>query len=171
VINGYGGGRFGPNDPVQRAQVAAFIVRAFDWQNQPTGPRNFNDLGGLLGDLAPSVRVLANVCDTTKPGDTGCIARGYGDGRFGPNDQVSYAQVISFLARAFALNDDFSWDPQPNAPLPYTGVPAVHTTDVRTYTFYAGTIPDAPMTDAAWNAPAPREWVARVLYQALQTAP
>jgi hypothetical protein len=47
----------------------------------------------------------------------------------------------------------------------------VHQADARTYHAYAGTIPDAPTTEADWSQPAPRAWVARVLYQALQTKP
>lgn len=167
VILGYGGNRFGPTDPVQRAQMAAFIVRALDWENRPTGPTTFSDFGTLVTELRTASLILANACEA----QTGCVARGYGDGRFGPNDQVSYAQVISFITRAFQVNEATNWQPQPNAALPYTGVPGVHATDIRTYTFYAGAIPDAPTSEIAWNAPAPREWVAQVLYFALQTAP
>ena len=100
------------------------------------------------------------------------MARGYGDGRFGPTDQVTYAQVISFVARAFRLDADYDWQPQMGAH-PYSGVPAAHESDVRAYHFYteaAGGIPDAPTGDG-WNEIAPREWVAMVLYRALQSAP
>jgi uncharacterized repeat protein (TIGR01451 family) len=172
VINGYDTDppRFGPEDNVQRAQVAAFIVRALGWEDLPTGPRDFTDIDELLSDLPTVVRILANACEDQQDDDT-CVAQGYGDGRFGPNDPVSYAQVITFIARAFQLDEMYDWSPQPGEVIPYTNVPAVHLGDVRTYHHYAGTIPDAPSTGTGWNSPAPREWVARVLYQALLSTP
>jgi hypothetical protein len=161
--------------------MAAFLVRALDWGDRPTGPRNFTDLDELRGDLATASRILANACDESEPGDTGCVAQGYAaadcvaKGKvapcFGPTDQVSYAQVISFIARAFQLDENFAWESQPSGTQPYSNVPGDHDIDVRTYHHYAGTIPDAPFTGDGWNAPAPREWVARVIYQALQSTP
>ena len=176
IIRGYATNppTFGPDDDVQRAQMAAFIVRAFDWQNRPTGPKTFTDFGQLNQELRNASLILANACEGQN-----CVVRGYeaddceDKGKdapcFGPNDDVTYAQVITFISRAFDF--DGSWTAQPNGPLPNTGVPAVHQTDVRTYNFYAGAIPEAPTTSAGWNAPASREWVARVLYQALVATP
>jgi hypothetical protein len=156
---------FGPGDPVQRAQMAAFLVRGLDWQGRATGPRNFSDFGALVGELRTASLILANACE----GNT-CVASGYGDGRFGPTDRVTHAQVISFVARAFQLDPAYDWQPS-GAAHPYSGVPAVHDADARTYHAAAGAIPQAPTTTAAWNQPAPRAWVAMVLYQALQSAP
>ena len=170
IIKGYGNGDFGPDDAVQRAQMAAFVVRAFQWQGLPTGPRAFTDFGPLVGELREASLILANLC-ADQADDATCVARGYGDGRFGPTDQVTHAQVISFLARAFVQNPASGWQAQPAAPLPYAGVPGVHATDIRAFTFYAGAIPDAPDTADEWNSPASRAWVASVLYQALQSVP
>jgi hypothetical protein len=156
---------FGPSDPVQRAQMAAFLVRGLEWQGRPTGPRSFSDFGQLVGELRTASLILANACE-----GNACVASGYGDGRFGPTDRVTHAQVISFVARAFQLDPNYDWQPS-GAAHPYSGVPAVHDADVRTYHAAAGTIPQAPTTQAAWNQPAPRAWVAMVLYQALQSAP
>ncbi len=160
---------YGPDDPVQRAQGAAFLVRALDWQGQPTGPRTFTDFDGLVEDLRRDSLIIANQCATTAT--TSCVAQGYGDGRFGPIDSVSYAQVIAFIARAFARSTDFNWVTQPVGSPPYQEVPAIYAGEIATYHHYAGTIPAAPSTAAGWNAPAPREWIARVLYQALNSAP
>ncbi|MFN8514244.1 MAG: S-layer homology domain-containing protein [Chloroflexia bacterium] len=178
IIRGYGTTppTFGPDDDVQRAQVSAFIVRALQWRDEPKGSKGFTDFGALAGELRDSSLVLANKCD----GNGVCVASGYDSAAcaskgktypcFGPNDKVSYAQVISFVSRALKLDEDFAWQSQPNGDLPYSGVPTVHQRDVRTYHFYAGTIPDAPSTQSGWNQPAPRAWVALVLYQALQSA-
>ncbi|MFN8515279.1 MAG: S-layer homology domain-containing protein [Chloroflexia bacterium] len=169
TIRGYAGvpPRFGPTDNVQRAQVAAFLVRALAWQAHPTGPRTFTDLAGLATELRNSSLIVANTCDSNGL----CVAYGYGDGRFGPTDPVSHAQVITFITRAFRLDPVQAWVPQPGDPQPYTGVPAVHDTDVRTFVHYAGPIPGAPSTAAGWNAPASRAWVAQLLYQALTVQP
>lgn len=172
VINGYATTpmTYGPNKPVTRAEMSAFLVRGRAWQGMAQGPKSFSDFGALVGELRSASLILANAC--TNPNDvTTCVAKGYGDGRFGPNDTVTYAQVMSFITRA--MNHDGTWRPQPGGQQFYTGVPAVHDLDVRTYNTFAGQVTTVPMpgTEAGWNAPAPRAWVAAVLYQALQTLP
>ena len=178
IINGYATNppTFGPNDAVQRAQIAAFLVRALQWQGAPTTPRSFTDFGALVAELRASSLILANRCDP----QGNCVAKGYEPAScaargetapcFGPNDAVSYAQVISFIARAFQYAPTYGWQAQPNGVLPYSGIPAVHQADARMYHHYAGLIPAAP-SGSDWNQPAPRAWVARALYQALQSAP
>lgn len=158
---------FGPTDAVQRAQIAAFLVRALSWQGMATGPRSFSDFGPLVAELRNASLVLANQCDSAGA----CVATGYGDGRFGPTDPVTHAQVLSFIARAFRFDPTRAWQPQTTGTVPYSGVPGVHLTDVRTYDHYAGTIPAAPTTADGWNSPAPRAWVARVLFQGLGLPP
>ncbi len=179
IISGYATNppRFGPIDPVQRAQIAAFLVRGLHWQSEATGPRSFNDFGNLVAELRTASLILANKCDqsdlcTARGYDSAaCTARGLAFPCFGPNDGVTYAQVISFVARAFQFDAAHGWVPQPNGALPYQGVPSVHQLDVRTYHTYAGTIPAAPTTESGWNKAAPRAWVARVLFQALGLPP
>lgn len=162
---------------MQRAQIAAFLVRALQWQSEATGPRAFTDFGALVAELRTASLILANKCDPSALcaargyEAAGCAARGLSYPCFGPNDGVTYAQVISFVARSFQFDGGSAWQPQPNGAMPYQGVPTVHQTDVRTYQARAGAIPAAPTSEAAWSAPAPRAWVARVLYQALQSTP
>ncbi len=142
-------------------------MRALQWQNRPTGPRAFTDLSLIAAELRNASLIVANACDN----QNNCVAYGYGDGRFGPTDTVTHAQVITFITRAFRLDPVQAWTPQPGEPQPYTGVPAVHDTDVRTFVFYAGSIPDAPTNAAGWNAPASRAWVAMALHRALTVQP
>ena len=167
VVNGYNTNppTFGPTNPVLRAQMSAFIVRGLNWGSKPTGPKTFNDFGPLVGELRTASLILANACNSQAV----CVAQGYGNGNFGPNDSVTYAQVISFIARAFDQDAKYDWTAQPTGVQPYTGVPAVHDIDVRTYTHYAGRIANVtvPANSTEWNLPAPRAWVAQVLYQAL----
>jgi hypothetical protein len=161
IINGYATRppTFGPTDPVQRAQMAAFIVRALDWESRPQSPKTFSDFGDLMGELKTASLILANACDQDS-----CVISGYGDGRFGPTDRVTYAQVISFVSRAFVIDGRWTESSQSH---PYQGVPAVHENDVRTFHSNADVIPGAPTTEGGWSQPAPRAWVALVLYQAL----
>lgn len=170
VINGYATTppTFGPNKSVTRAEMATFLVRALEWQGMPTGPNTFTDFGPLVGEMQTSSLILANACETVR-GVTTCVASGYGDGRFGPNDGVSYAQVLAFISRAFIF--DGRWVAQTENH-PYSGVPAVHESDVRTYDYYAGQVTAVPMpsTETGWNQAAPRAWVAQVLYQALNSS-
>ena len=179
IISGYATTplRFGPADPVQRAQIATFLVRALAWQGEATGPRSFTDFGPLVAELRTASLILANKCDNTgrctaRGYDTaGCAVRGRVYPCFGPNDGVTYAQVVSFIARACQFDAGRAWVPQPNGALPYQGVPSVHQPDVKTYHTYAGAIPAAPTTEAGWNKAAPRAWVARVRFQALGLPP
>lgn len=168
VIKGYATTppTYGPGDPVQRAQVAVLLVRARHWEGRSREFRTFSDIAWLPQDMRDAVLIVANACQTPF-GDYSCVGRGYVDGRFGPDDPVTYGQVITFISRAFSLNPSNDWLPQTAWPQTYRGVPAEHDVDVRTFDFYAGAIPDAPTTPEGWNSPAPRAWVARVLWLAL----
>ena len=58
------------------------------------------------------------------------------------------------------------WVAQPVAPIPYQGVPSVLLTEVRTFHFYTGGVPDAPSN---WNDGADRGWFAQALWAALNS--
>ena len=169
VIQGYATAppTFGPDDDVQRAQVAAFLVRALGWQGRPTGPRSFDDFDGLVAELRDRVAHRSPTPASTRrdaPASRGATATA----RFGPTDPVSHAQVITLhRPRLRARPGGTPGRPAPPAP----GIPAAHATDIGTYLANAGAIPDAPTTQAGWDAPASRAWVAMVLWQALQAAP
>ncbi len=168
VIKGYDPSHFGPNDPVLRAQMAAFIVRGLGWGNRSTGPKTFNDFGPLVGELRDASLILANSCDRS---GTNCVAQGYTATTFAPNNAVTYAQVMTFISRAFVQDANYGWTSPATVGQPYSGVPSVHDQDVRVYEQNAGRITGVPVpdTEAGWNSPAPRDWVAFVLYQALQS--
>ena len=175
-ILGYTNGTFGPDDEVLRAQMAALIARATPksvadgaanliappnctvaetWDCEVWNDVNFTDLGLLDPNLKRDIQVLAHYG----------VALGYGDGTFGPNDGVTYAQAISFITRAMVAKG--YWQNQPNAPQPYSGVPADHDGDVRTFVFYTGGVPEAPNDPPSWDTIATRGWFARALWAAL----
>jgi hypothetical protein len=164
ILNGYNdsSGRFGPLDPILRAQVAAVVVRALGWTGNQ-GHTNFSDQGTVDNELWNSVRVLADRS----------VARGFGDGTYRPTAPVAQVQVISLITRAMVNAGD--WQNQPAASTLYPDVPASSgaRTDLATYTFYAGTVPFATSAAAGgwtnWSQPANRQEVALVTWNALQS--
>lgn len=173
LIRGYVNGNYGPDDVVNRAQMAALIARATpsssltmtppacqvarSWDCENWG-NDFVDRGGLDGNLWRDVGVLQHYG----------VAHGVDGTHFGPGDPVTFAQTISFITRAMEAKG--IWIAQPDAPLPYAGVPAAHANDLRTFAYYVyvGGVP-APPTD--WNAATTRGWFARALWAALDAPP
>ena len=45
IIGGYGDGRYGPNDPIKRGQMASIIVKAFDLPRYGNIEHPFKDVG------------------------------------------------------------------------------------------------------------------------------
>jgi hypothetical protein len=176
LILGYGNGRFGPNDIVNRAQMAALIARAIPlgpdtaptllvppacvvagtWDCENWG-NDFQDRGGLDPNLWRNVGTLQHYG----------VASGYDGINFGPNDDVTHAQTISFITRMMIKKG--YWTSQPGAPQLFPGVPAGHDVDVRTYEYYTGDLLSTsnPWSATQWNAAATRGWFARALWAAL----
>jgi len=90
ITSGCGNGRFCPEGPVTRAQMAAFIVRAFDLT--ATSAVQFTDVPSSH-PFAPSINRLA----------TAGISSGCGDDRFCPDGLVTRGQMAAFLQRALGL--------------------------------------------------------------------
>jgi hypothetical protein len=62
IIHGYGNGRFGPDDPIVRAQMAALIARAVGWDQENHGnafPDRCNTKGCIDDELWREVGALA----------------------------------------------------------------------------------------------------------------
>lgn len=160
IIQGYGDGRFGPEDQTLRAQMAALIARAMSWNNEDHG-NPFPDQGSVDPDLWRNVGTLAFYN----------VARGYEDGTFGPDNAVLNVQVISLITRALVANGH--WQQQPDDPALYPNVLASsgHREDLATFVHYAGVIPGTTANAdwAAWDQPATRSWFAILLWQALAT--
>jgi len=159
IVRGYQDGRFGPQDTVLRAQIAAFICRSLAWEGE-RHPNPFSDQQQLDENLWSDVGTLA----------ARSIARGYADGTYRPTEAVIQAQAISFIARAMAAAGQ--WQAQPDAPALYPELPASsgHQGDLATYVHYAG-LPPATSADRwdNWSATATRRWFAQALWQALSS--
>ena len=175
IIRGYsstaGQACFGPDDSTQRAQMAALIARAFGW-DQESHPNPFTDGGGLDSNLWNSVAALAHHGVAKGYSAADCTERGVAPPCFGPQEEVSYAQVISFISRAMVAKGH--WQAQPDDPALYANVPASsgHRADVATYVHYAGTLPGTVSPTAQWadwDQPAPRSWFAEAEWRALNS--
>ncbi|MFN8515064.1 MAG: S-layer homology domain-containing protein [Chloroflexia bacterium] len=160
AANGVSDPCYGPDDTSLRAQMAAMLVRAMGWsEEQAENP--FTDGGDLAPALWNAVAILA----------AHEVAAGYGDGRFGPNDDVTGAQLVSFVTRA--MIEKGYWQPAAaDDTTIYPNVPAStgHRIDLVTYVQHVGALPDHPANAdwASWNDPATRAWFARTLWQALE---
>lgn len=92
IIGGYEDGTFKPAASITRGQAAAIIAKL---RNLDT--RNVKDPG--FKDVSPSLWSYGAIAALANEG----IINGYGDGRFGPNDSITRAQMASILVKAFDL--------------------------------------------------------------------
>jgi hypothetical protein len=91
VFKGYDTGLFGVNDYFTRAQLATIAVRLLGLEKAAelsAGPTMFSDVSANHW-ASGYINVAVNQG----------IIKGYGDGRFGPDDPVTYAQAITILVR------------------------------------------------------------------------
>lgn len=92
ITKGCENGRFCPNDPVSREQIAAFLRRALE-SSIPTGkPTQFSDVSSST--FASDIAWLSA---------TG-ITRGCGSEKFCPSEPVTREQLATFLTRALGLD-------------------------------------------------------------------
>lgn len=94
ISSGCGAGKFCPNDPCTRAQMAVFLLRAQHGSNYvpppPTGI--FNDVP-INDPFTPWIEQLF----------LEGVTAGCGAGKFCPNDPSTRAQMAVFLVRTFSL--------------------------------------------------------------------
>jgi Tol biopolymer transport system component len=93
ITVGIGGGLFGPDNNVTRAEMASFIVRAVDGANATTC------LGTVFTDVTAANPHCANIerlRTFTPPVTLGC-----GTNLYCPNDNIPRDQMAAFIARAF----------------------------------------------------------------------
>jgi hypothetical protein len=91
IVQGTGGSRYEPNARVSRAQMATFIVNAYEHATDETlqySRDHFGDDNGSVHESAINKAAEAN------------IVAGHGGGRYAPNESVRRGQLASFLARS-----------------------------------------------------------------------
>lgn len=91
IADGCGDGRFCPNAPITRAQMATFLQRALDLRTPLLSLKLFDDLG--VSVHIPAINALVNAG----------ITNGCAPDRYCPNQAVTRAEMASFLARGLDL--------------------------------------------------------------------
>jgi hypothetical protein len=87
IFNGDSNGKFNPNSPITRGQLAKVLVEAFDLEQQGE-PKNFTDVTSTHW-----AKNFIAVLSSNK------ITQGKGDGTFGVNDKVTLNQLNIFIER------------------------------------------------------------------------
>lgn len=92
IIGGYPDGTFKPGNSITRGQAAAIIVKLTKLESANGKDPKFKDVT-MANGYYKAIAILA---------EKGVI-NGYGDGRFGPNDSITRAQMASIIIKAFEL--------------------------------------------------------------------
>ena len=89
VINGYSDGTFRPDNPVSRGASAKIIVKAFNYSENLSNAPHFTDV--------PATHDFYTYIETAF--NRGLIG-GYGNGTFGPNDNIKRDQMAKIISLA-----------------------------------------------------------------------
>lgn len=92
IIGGYEDGTFKPAASITRGQAAAIIAKLRNFDTRNVKDPKFKDVRQSQWNYG-AIAALANAG----------VINGYGDGRFGPNDSITRAQMASILVKAFGL--------------------------------------------------------------------
>ena len=95
IMRGDNNGNFNPNQTVTRAEMATIICNMLGETEDLTVSDTFSDV---------SRTHWANKY-ISKASEFGLVS-GYGSGKFGPNDSVTYEQVLTMVVRAMALEEE-----------------------------------------------------------------
>lgn len=142
VINGYQDGTFKPDQQVSRAEMAALLVRALGYGNMASNLTTTAFTDVPKENWASGYIAFAN--------GIGLIA-GYGNGKYGPSDPVTYDQVITMVVRALGYTEETLKGGYPMG-----------------YIYKAAQL-DILDNVKTGNIPAPRGTIAQILYNALNT--
>lgn len=91
IISGLGDGKFGPDSPARRCELAVMLVKAL---NLPT-----EGLTANFTDVPKSHWAYAEIAAAQNAG----IISGFPGGKFNPNEYVTRGQMASMLVKAYGL--------------------------------------------------------------------
>jgi hypothetical protein len=119
IVGGKSNASYDPSSAVTRAQMAAFLVRAFNHLARQHGQQELEATTDYFGDDAG----LVLESDINKAAASG-FAGGFGDGTYRPSAAVRRDQMASFLGRVLALGVERDLASLPNSPPPSEGGPS-----------------------------------------------
>ncbi len=96
IARGTGGGKFSPQTPITREQMAVMIMRAYEKTGSPVGEGysvGFEDAGEVSGWASESVKNAAGLG----------IILGSGDGKFWPQRNATRAEVVTVIKRMITV--------------------------------------------------------------------
>lgn len=107
IISGYGDGRFGPNDPITRGQMASILVKAFDLPREYVYNHPFKDIGNSRSHVDNILAIYALG-----------ITSGTTSNTYSPNAPITRAQAAKMLKATEEAKppmvtlkaSDFQWD-------------------------------------------------------------
>lgn len=143
IIEGDELGNFNPEDTITRAEMAAIVCRAKGLENAAKGSKGTTD----YYDVSASHWASGYINMATQAG----IINGHGDGRFAPEDDVTYDEAVKMIVCALGF------EPMAAAK---GGYPTGHLIVANTYNITEG-------VTATYEAP--RKAVAQLIYNALST--
>ncbi len=143
IITGFEDGTFHPDDTITRAQMAAIICRTFGLEEKAK-----KDMGtSYFADVPEDHWASGYITAAQEEG----IINGYGNGNFGPEDEVLFEQVIKMVV--YALGYEF-------AAIDAGGYP-------MGYIYTANRLDALKGVSAPLGTPAPRGMVATIIYNSL----
>lgn len=96
VVNGYEDGTYRPDTIVSRAEMAKLVITALGMESYATAKTSsYTDMANAQWAV-PVVEYATNLG----------IINGYGNGKFGPSDEVTYEQVATMIVRALGYTTD-----------------------------------------------------------------
>lgn len=96
IFKGDEAGNFNPDNPISRAEAATVICRMLGVEDEAKQIKT-----AVFTDVPSSHWAVGY---TAKAADLGII-NGYGNGKFGPSDPVTYEQMVKMLVCAWGYNE------------------------------------------------------------------
>lgn len=100
LLKGYEDGTFGPDKTITRAEFAAVIVRALGMEDAAAGAV----ANTIFTDVTSAHWAAGYIQIANQQG----IIAGYGDGTFGPDDEVTYEQAVKMIVCSLGYNVKFA---------------------------------------------------------------
>lgn len=102
IVSGYAGGRFAPDRPVTREQLAAFLFRYANAQDMAAAADT-----GALKDFTDRSAVSAYAVEPLSWAVEQGLVNGYADGRLNPQGQATRAQIAAILSRFHRASEEW----------------------------------------------------------------